>query len=216
MYNSLSYAKYYTTAADYIKNDKIVKSLNLPFRTMLLMKLKYLNPQLANESEDAWLDRILPLAPAMIKMEILHSVIELMVEQKPVPEVDDNISNIVFANCLQTAQQMLLENPRLPNETDPEWRNRLYKIKPYTKDELTAMTADECLAISAKSHRLHPYCLVGLSVNEVKTRFKAWFGDDAMLVFDGEAFDMDVNKTYYLGVVEDGIVTDFKDIFENC
>lgn len=47
-------------------------------------------------------------------------------------------------------------------------------------------------------------------------RSKAWFGDDAMLVFDGEAFDMDVNKTYYLGVVEDGIVTDFKDIFENC
>lgn len=89
--------------------------------------------------------------------------------------------------------------------------------QPYTKEELDAMTAEECLAIPKKSPRLHPYCLVGLSVDEVKTKFKEWFGDRAVLVFDGEAFEMVVSKTYYLGVVdEDGKVTDFKEIYDNA
>jgi hypothetical protein len=117
----MSYANYYTNATDYLENDKIVKLLNLPIRPLQLMKLKRLHPKNENETDDAWLNRILPLAQEMIKKGEIYTALEIMVE--PIPFY---IEDIVLTDCWQIAKQMLLDYPRLPNEPDLTWLERLY------------------------------------------------------------------------------------------
>lgn len=118
----MSYANYYTNATDYLENDKLVKRFNLPIRPLQLMKLKHLHPKNENETDDAWLNRILPLAPAMMKKGEIYTALEIMVERKPIPFY---IEDIVLHDCWQIAKQMLLDYPRLPNEPDLTWLERL-------------------------------------------------------------------------------------------
>lgn len=119
----MSYANYYTNATNYLENNKLVKRFNMPIKPLQLMKLKHLHPKNENETDNAWLNRILPLAPAMMKKGEIYTALEIMVEQKPVPEC---VENIVKEDCWQIATQMLVDNPRLPNEPNLEWLERLY------------------------------------------------------------------------------------------
>lgn len=45
---------------------------------------------------------------------------------------------------------------------------------PYTKEELRAMTDQQILALPKKCPRLHPYCLIGLHIDEARKRMEEW------------------------------------------
>ena len=45
---------------------------------------------------------------------------------------------------------------------------------PYTKEELRAMTCKEIMALPKKCPRLHPYCLIGQHIDDVRKRMDEW------------------------------------------
>ena len=89
---------------------------------------------------------------------------------------------------------------------------------PYTKEELRAMSAKELLALPKKCPRLHPYCLIGLHIDEVRNRMKEWsknIGFYVEMLTSGQICLMDINTTYYYCEVdENGIMTDVRDLFD--
>lgn len=89
---------------------------------------------------------------------------------------------------------------------------------PYTKEELRAMSVKELLALPKKCPRLHPYCLIGLHIDEVRNRMKEWsknIGFYVEMLTSGQICLMDINTTYYYCEVdENGIMTDVRDLFD--
>lgn len=89
---------------------------------------------------------------------------------------------------------------------------------PYTKEELRAMSDKEVLALPKKCPRLHPYCLIGLHIDEVRNRMDEWgkqIGMKSVMMINGDACYMDPNvKYWYCEIDENGIMTDVRDAFE--
>jgi hypothetical protein len=88
----------------------------------------------------------------------------------------------------------------------------------YTKEELKLMTTEEILSLPKKCSRLHPYCLIGLHIDEVKIRMTEWckdFGPMICLVQEGEGCGMNFNTTYYYYVLnKNNIMIDIYDAFD--
>ncbi len=75
---------------------------------------------------------------------------------------------------------------------------------PYTKEELRTMPTEELLKIPRKSPRLHPYCLVGLHIDEVRQRVKEWFPIKVEILISGkDGCAMDFNTVYYYCEVDE-------------
>lgn len=89
---------------------------------------------------------------------------------------------------------------------------------PYTKEELRAMTDKQKLALPKKCPRLHPYCLIGLHIDDAKTRMDEWsknIGFKVEMLTSGQGCLMDINVTYfYCDVDEKGIMTDVNNAFD--
>lgn len=89
---------------------------------------------------------------------------------------------------------------------------------PYTKEELRAMSVQELLALPKKCPRLHPYCLIGLHIDDARNRMKEWcknIGNRAEMLTSGQGCLMDINITYYYcDIDEKGIMTDVRDAFD--
>ena len=77
---------------------------------------------------------------------------------------------------------------------------------PYTKEELRTMPDEELLKIPRKSPRLHPYCLVGLHIDEVRQRMKVWNPNAKILICDKDGCAMDFNTVYYYCEVDENNV----------
>lgn len=77
---------------------------------------------------------------------------------------------------------------------------------PYTKEELRAMPDEELLKIPRKSLRLHPYCLVGLHIDEVRQRMKQWNPNAKILISGKDGCAMSFNIVYYYCEVDDNNV----------
>jgi hypothetical protein len=74
---------------------------------------------------------------------------------------------------------------------------------PYTKEELRAMPDEELLKIPRKSQRLHPYCLVGLHIDEVRQHMKQWNPNAKILISGKDGCAMDFNTVYYYCEVDE-------------
>lgn len=90
---------------------------------------------------------------------------------------------------------------------------------PYTKDDLKAMSDEEFLSLPKKCSRLHPYCLIGLPMDEVRTRMKEWVKDIninvELLIVNKDVCLMDMNTSYYYCVLdENDIMIDVYDPFD--
>ena len=49
-------------------------------------------------------------------------------------------------------------------------------LLPYTREEINAMHYKQVIELTeAKSPRLHPYCLIGLPLCEVREKMREWF-----------------------------------------
>lgn len=83
---------------------------------------------------------------------------------------------------------------------------------PYTKEELRTMTTKEILNLPEKSHRLYPYCLIGLHIDDVRSRMDDWcknIGNKAEILTSCQSYLMDINTTYYCCELdENNIMTD--------
>lgn len=77
---------------------------------------------------------------------------------------------------------------------------------PYTKEELRAMPDEELLKIPRKSPRLHPYCLVGLHIDEVRQCMKEWNPNAKILISGKDGCAMSFNIVYYYCEVDDNNV----------
>ena len=91
--------------------------------------------------------------------------------------------------------------------------------EPYTKEDLKAMSDKEFLELPKKCSRLHPYCLVGLHIDEVRNRMKEWVKDISikveLLIVNKDACLMDMNTSYYYCVLdENDIMIDVFNPFE--
>jgi hypothetical protein len=73
----------------------------------------------------------------------------------------------------------------------------------YTKEELRAMPDEELLKIPRKSPRLHPYCLVGLHIDEVRQRMKEWNPNAKILISGKDGCTMSFNTVYYYCEVDE-------------
>ena len=83
---------------------------------------------------------------------------------------------------------------------------------PYTKEELLAMSDEEILKIPIKTPRLHPYCLVGLHIDEVRHRVKEWFPVKVEILISGkDGCAMDFNTVYYYCNVDENNI--MKEVF---
>ena len=112
----MSYSSFYK------ENAKIVKDMNLSMTTLELMKLRFNYQQNEDENEQVWLNRLLELAPEALKKWRISTAIELIVEQKQIPECVD----IVVAKDHWTiAEQMVQNNPKQADETNLEWIDRI-------------------------------------------------------------------------------------------
>jgi hypothetical protein len=67
---------------------------------------------------------------------------------------------------------------------------------PYTKEKLKSMTNEELLKIK-NSIRLHPYCLVGLHIDEVRQRMNLWNPNSKIIIYDKDGCTMSFNTDYY-------------------
>jgi len=89
---------------------------------------------------------------------------------------------------------------------------------PYTKEELRAMSDNELLSLPHKCPRLHPYCLIGLHIDEVRKRMEEWsknIGFKVEMLTSGQGCLMDINVTYfYCDVDEKGNMTDVNNAFD--
>lgn len=89
---------------------------------------------------------------------------------------------------------------------------------PYTKEELRAMSDNELLSLPHKCPRLHPYCLIGLHIDEARNRMDEWckqMGITALMMTDGEGCLMDPRVSYwYCKVDEKSIMTDVNPAFD--
>ena len=71
---------------------------------------------------------------------------------------------------------------------------------PYTKEELRAMTNKELLELPKKCPRLYPYCLIGLHIDDVRSRMLDWcknIGYKAEILNSSQGCLMDINTIYY-------------------
>ena len=86
---------------------------------------------------------------------------------------------------------------------------------PYTKEELMAMSDEEIIRIPMRSKRLHPYCLVGLHIDEVRQRMKEWMqGKVEILISGKDVCLMDYNTVYYYcNVDENNIMIEVFPVF---
>ncbi len=82
---------------------------------------------------------------------------------------------------------------------------------PYTKEELRVMPDEELLKIPIKSSRLHPYCLVGLHINEVRQRMKEWNPNSKILISGKDGCAMSFNTVYYYCTVDENDI--MSDVF---
>ena len=83
---------------------------------------------------------------------------------------------------------------------------------PYTKEELMSMSNEEILKIPKKSPRLHPYCLVGLHIDEVRKRMNKWIpGRVEILISGKDGCAMDFNTVYYYCEVDENNI--MKEVF---
>ena len=89
---------------------------------------------------------------------------------------------------------------------------------PYTKEELISMTVKEILALPKKCPRLHPYCLIGLHIDDARNRMKEWcktMGIKAVLLTSGQGCLGDINTSYYYYELDEkDIMTDVRDFFD--
>lgn len=89
---------------------------------------------------------------------------------------------------------------------------------PYTIEELRSMTPKEFLALPKKCPRLHPYCLIGLHIDDARNRMKEWtkyIGNRVEMLSTDQGCLLDINTTYYICEVdENSIMTDVHNAFE--
>lgn len=82
----------------------------------------------------------------------------------------------------------------------------------YTKEELRAMTDKQITTLLKKCSGLHPYCLIGLHIVDVRNRMKEWsksIGNRVEMFSPGEGCLMDINTIYYnCEIDENGIMID--------
>ena len=82
---------------------------------------------------------------------------------------------------------------------------------PYTKEELRGMPDEELLKIPKKSPRLHPYCLIGLHIDEVRQRMKEWNPNAKILISGKDGCAMSFNTVYYYCTVDENDI--MSDVF---
>jgi hypothetical protein len=89
---------------------------------------------------------------------------------------------------------------------------------PYTKEEFTTMSVKELLSLPKKCTRLHPYCLIGLHIDDARNRMKEWcknIGNRAVMLTSGQICLMDIDTNYYYCELnENSIMTDVRNAFD--
>ena len=86
-------------------------------------------------------------------------------------------------------------------------------LLPYTREEIYAMHYKQVIELSkAKSPRLHPFCLIGLPITEVREKMREWFKgrcQTEIIIAGKEASFGDTRVlTWFCKVDENNIMTD--------
>ena len=89
---------------------------------------------------------------------------------------------------------------------------------PFTIEELDNMTDEQIIELhKIKSKRLHPYCLIGVNIDDARKRIKEYSKVKTELLVSGkDGCLMDINTSYwYCNVDEHNNIISLFDPFEN-
>ena len=85
-------------------------------------------------------------------------------------------------------------------------------LLPYAREEINAMHYKQVIELTeAKSPRLHPYCLIGLPLCEVREKMREWFkGRRIEILVEGKQASFGDTRvlTWFCKVDENNIMTD--------